>query len=74
MWHDNLPQVGWKATAEEGILLPLGCGLLVLGWLWFVGTFLSCGESGLLFRWGVNFSRKVSCFGFLNSDFATTVH
>ena len=28
MLHDNLPQVGWKATAEEGILLPLHHGLL----------------------------------------------
>jgi hypothetical protein len=33
MWRDNLLQVGWTATAEEGILLPLGHGLLVLGWL-----------------------------------------
>ena len=62
--NDNLPQAGWKTTAEEGILLPLGHGLLVLGWLWFVGNFLSCGRSRLLIWRGFIFSRKVSVLGF----------
>jgi hypothetical protein len=27
MWHDNLAQMGWEATVEEGILLLLGHGV-----------------------------------------------
>lgn len=39
MWCDNSHQVGWEVSAEEGILLPLGHGLL-----WFCGLAVVCGQ------------------------------
>jgi hypothetical protein len=50
----------WAGRHQQRVgylLLLLGHGLLVLGWLWFVGMFI-CSKSGFLFLAGDNFFQE----------------